>query len=112
MLKIEGITNDPDQNRTVTLTDESSFSLRLRFLPFQSTWKMDVQYQDFSLMGITVINHYNLLRPFMNFIPFGISCLTRDIREPSFLEDFSSGHSEMFLLIEDEVREIEGNISV
>jgi hypothetical protein len=47
------------------------------------------------------------MHQWQNLIPFGIACFSTNNREPSLLEDFSSGASRLFLLSEAEVEEFQ-----
>lgn len=64
----------------------------------------NLTYGTFVLNGLRITNNPNILYQWSNQIPFGLACLTRQLREPSQQEDFSSGVSKIYLLNEAEVQ--------
>ena len=106
MLKIENITDDPLQKRTLLLEDGTIISLTMYYMPMQLGWFIrELTYLDFTLYNFRITNNYNMFHQFRNQIPFGLSCFTSDNREPTQQQDFSSGSSELFILTESEVDE-------
>lgn len=106
MYRVEKITTNPLQKHTVILPDGLPLTFELYFRPMQYGWFFnDITYQDFTLKGLRVTNNPNMLYQFQNLIPFGIGCFSNDNREPSFLQDFDSGASRLYILDESEVLE-------
>lgn len=106
MLKITSLTADPYQKHNVFLPDGSSFSFLLYFRPLQLGWFLnEIIFEDFTARGIRITNSPNILFQFMNQIPFGLACFSKDNREPTLLEDFVSGNSVLYVLTEDECQE-------
>jgi hypothetical protein len=106
MLKITSVTADPYQKHNVFLPDGSAFSFLLYFRPQQLGWFLnDLTYQDFTLQGLRITNSPNMLFQFMNQIPFGLACFSKDDREPTLLEDFVSESSILYVLTEEECQE-------
>lgn len=112
MYKIEQITDDGKQKRTMVLPDGTQIEMVIRFAPMQFGWFItSITYGTFVLNGLRVSISPNMLRQFKNIIPFGLMCTSKDNREPSQQKDFSSGTSEMFVLTSDEVQEYEDSLS-
>lgn len=104
MLLIKNITSDPNQKRVLVLPDGTSMSLTMYFMPLQQGWFItNLTYGDFILNGYRIVNSPNMLYQYLNIIPFGLACFSKDDREPSLIEDFSSGASELYLLTQEEV---------
>lgn len=112
MLLIQQVTSDTLQKQTIVLEDGSSFTITLYFMPLQYGWFIqELIYGDFILRGVRVTNSPNILRQWKNKIPFGISCISKENREPYFIDDFSSGSSSLYVLTESEVQAYEDYLS-
>lgn len=103
MLRVTSITNDPYQKQTLFLPNGQSVVLFLYFRPMQFGWFIpELRYQDFVIKGLRITNSPNMLFQFMNQIPFGLACYSKENREPTLQDDFSSGNSVLYILTEDE----------
>lgn len=102
------ITQIPDyavQNRILVLYDGSSLSLSMTFRRSQVGWFADLEYgTTFTIKGLRIVNSPNLLHQWRNLIPFGLACYSTANREPTQLQDFSSGDSKLYLLNATEVQ--------
>lgn len=108
MFKIEQVTSDSLQQQTLILEDGSSLSLTIYFMPMQFGWFIrNLTYGDFVINNLRIVNTGNMLHQWKNKLPFGIACFSKENREPSQQEDFSSGNSELFILSESEVEDFE-----
>ena len=104
MLRIQNLTDDALQRTTVVLPDGTSFIITIYYMPLQYSWFIrSIEYGDFILNCMRISNNVNILRQFKNQIPFGLSCFTEGNREPTQLQDFSSGAAKLFVLTEEEV---------
>lgn len=104
MYRIQQITVDPIQKQSLLLTDGSAVTIQMRFVEQQYGWFIDeLTHGDFTLKGLRITNHYNMLMPFRNRIPFGLACISDNDREPTQKEDFFSEASKLYILSEDEV---------
>jgi hypothetical protein len=107
MFKIEQITSDPYQKQTLVLTDKTKVKLTLYYMPMQYGWFIkELVYESFTLNNYRVCNSLNLLHQFRNKLPFGLACISNQNREPMFVQDFSSGFSNLYLLTSDEVEQV------
>lgn len=106
MLLIQQITDDSKQKQTLLLEDGTSLALTISFVPQQRGWFIsELTYLDFTIKNRRICNSPNMLHQFRNQIPFGLSCVTTEDREPTQQEDFSSENSKLYILTEAEVAE-------
>jgi hypothetical protein len=104
MLKINQVTANAKQNHTLVLPDGTNLQIRIYFAQQQKSWFIEqLVYGDFEVRGMRLSNSYNLLYQYKNKIPFGLACLSKEQREPSLQEDFSSGNSILYILTAAEV---------
>lgn len=112
MFRIENITSDAKQKQRLLLPDGTAISLSIAFVEMQLGWFItELVYGSFTVNHIRISNNPNILRQFKNLIPFGLACFSSGSREPSLLQDFSSGNSILYILSEAEVLEYEGILS-
>lgn len=98
------ITADPYQQQIIVLPDGKTFTMTLYYVPMQYSWFItNLTYGDFVLNSIRVCINGNMLYQWKNLLPFGLACFSDAKREPSQLEDFSSGACALYLLSEAEV---------
>ena len=96
---IEGISDQPKQQITVSLAGGTSFDLTLYFKPQQSGWFFDLAWNGSPVCnGQRLVASPNALRQYINLIPFGIMVLTQGNVEPTGIEDFSDGTAQLVLL--------------
>lgn len=102
---LNGITDAPTQSNTLTLSDGSIAVLSLQYSPQQLGWFFGVQYPTtgFELSGQRLTAFPNVLQQFNNQIPFGLACVTQDNVEPTTLETFVDGTTELYLLAPNDV---------
>lgn len=106
MYLVNTITDDAAQIQSLILFDGSSLLLKLRFSSMQYAWNIEnLTYGNFVINNLRITNSPNMLQQFIGQIPFGLGCLSIDNREPSLIEDFSSGNSSLYILDTDEVEE-------
>ena len=112
MLEVQNITQDPLQKRILILPDATQITMTMYFVPMQFGWFItSMQYGNFTLKGLRISNQPNMLRQWKNLLPFGLACFSDQDREPSQLQDFSSGKSKLYILTSDEVAEYEAILS-
>lgn len=103
MYTITNITKNYLQTQNVVLQDGSSFKFEICYKPMQYGWFIqDLVYGDIEIKGMRICVNPNMLHQFMNILPFGIACYTTLGREPTQLEDFSSGNFQLLVLSKDE----------
>jgi len=112
MKKIENLTNDPFQQQNVVLADGSILFIQMFYRQTQLGWFFtQLRHPQLNggipIYGLRVCNNGNILRQFKNIINFGRSCYTDGSREPTQIQDFSSGASSLYVLSEDEVQQYE-----
>ena len=112
-MKIIDRINDSAFQKMTLLTEETGEKIfcTLSYLPTQFQWVLDIQYQDFTLNGISVLNSPNILRGYKNILSFGIGISTNDGFDPYYIEDFSSGRAQFYLLNTADVEEAESRLN-
>lgn len=110
MKLITEITSAPAQNFVLIGENNERINFNIRYLPTQIGWVCDIEYEDFIVRGVRITAMSNILRQWNNVIPFGILCNVKNGTEPFFIDDFSEGRAEIYLLTETEVAEIESAI--
>lgn len=106
MLIIESLTDDPNQRHAFALPDGSQITMELSYSALQYGWFIRrLEYEDFVVRGLRISNSPNFLHQFRNLIPFGLTCQTNGGREPTQLQDFSSGAAKLYILTEEEVEQ-------
>lgn len=105
MYIVNQLTDDPLQSQPLVLPDGTTIGLTLYFIQQQFGWFIrELTYGDnFILRGMRVCNSPNMLHQFRNQLPFGLACYSTNDREPSLLQDFSSGNSILYVLTPAEV---------
>lgn len=104
MYQIQQITNDALQRQTLILPDGSLVPITIYFMPLQQMWVIqELVYDELTIRSVSITNNANILYQFKNQIPFGLLCASKSTREPSLIDDFSSGYSSLYLLTEEEV---------
>lgn len=112
MYKIK-ITNDSLQKHTIIIPElGTSFKVEIYFVPMQYGWFIkELTYNDFTIRNIRITNNLQLLHQWRNRLPFGLSCISKEDREPMFQNDFSEDHSILRLVDSSEVIEYTGDLS-
>lgn len=98
MNRIEGITERPKQQMTVTLADGSPVRVLLEYRPNQLGWFYDVAWADWELKGQRLVTSPSILRAFRNVLPFDFAVLATADVEPLNQTDFADGTCAMYLL--------------
>lgn len=102
---VDGITAQPAQVTQLTLADGSVATIRLVFRPQQNGWFYDASWPGsnafpvpFQCDGRRLVTSANLLRQFMDVIPFGLACFTVGGGDPMTLACFADGSATLVLL--------------
>lgn len=114
MITLTEITEDPKQEFTVQLEDNSSFTMELEFIEQQEQWILNISNipnSDKVINGLRVVTSINLLGQFQRIIPFGILISTKEGDDPFRIDDFVSGRAAFNILNTDEVEEIDLTLS-
>lgn len=104
MRLINKLNSSPSQRAVLTGNMGQRIIMDLRYLPTQKTWMANIQFDEFTLNGITVTTSPNILRAYNNIVSFGMACITDDGQDPRNLSDFDSGYAALYLLSSDEVQ--------
>ncbi len=104
MYQVNQITNDPLQSQSLVLPDGTTIEVTLYFIQQQVGWFFrSLTYGDFVITGMRITNSPNMMHQYRNLIPFGIACYSNNDREPTQIQDFSSGASVLYILTAAEV---------
>lgn len=104
MYAISQITSDPLQTMTLVLPNGNQANLTLYYIERQIGWFItQLTYQNFTLNGVRISNNPDILYPWRNTLQWGLACYSIANREPTQLQDFSSGNSILYILDSTEV---------
>lgn len=107
MYKINSLGNEPKQEITVMLDDNTRIPLTFEYRPNQLGWFFGFEYNNNKYENIRLTTSYNILRGYRNWLSFGLRCDTQDGLEPMDLTDFSSGYASIYVLTAEEVNTTE-----
>lgn len=108
MNQIQQITSDAYQTQTLILPSGTPVTIVFYFMPQQYAWTIQsLTYGSFTLQGIKIVNSLNVLHQWRNQLPFGIACMSSNNRDPSQLQDFSSGACALYVLSQAEVAQVQ-----
>jgi len=113
MKLIEGISDQPKQNFSLTLSDGSLVTMRMEYRPAQLGWFYDISWSTtFLARGRRMVASQNILRQFRDIIPFGLICLTKQGLEPLNLRDFALGNAQLYVIEGTEVDEVDVAVGI
>ena len=104
---INNLTNFADQVTIVQLPDGTTFDFEIIYHGATERWIMNVTYGDFVVNGVGICCLPNLLRQWVNIIPFGIACVADNAVDPFNIDDFSSGRVLLYVLTPADIASIE-----
>lgn len=108
--KVDNITNFSNQALVLQLPDGTTVDVVLIYAAAAERWVMDISYGNTVVKGVGVCCFPNLLRPWKNILPFGLSCTSNNQTDPFTPNDFSNGRVNLFLLTAEEVVQIEEQV--
>lgn len=110
MYIVQQITSNPSQTQTLILPDGSQANITISYYPQQYawfitslTWASVNGALSFSLSGLQITTSPNMLNQWRNSLTFGLGCTCVGNREPTQLQDFSSGNAQLWILSAAEV---------
>ncbi len=107
MYQINQLTSDPLQTMTLILPNGNPCNLTIYFIERQVGWFItNLTYGTFQLNGVRICNSPNMLYQWKNLLQFGLACYSSQNREPSQLQDFSSGSSILYILNQSETEQV------
>lgn len=112
MYKFTNLGNEPRQQMTMMLDNQSNIVFTFEYKANQLGWFFGFQYGDVNYQNIRLTTSYNILRAYRNWLPFGLRCDTTDDEEPMGINDFVNGYATVYLLTKEDVEAIEGNYYV
>lgn len=104
MYLIQRITSDASQRQSLILHTGNVMNFDIVYSDSQQGWFItNLVYGSFVLKGIRIIVSPNMLNQFRNLIDFGLGCFTKEKREPTLLQDFSSKNFNLYILTKEDV---------
>ena len=106
MQQITSITDAPNQQMTISLQDGTKLSMSFGYSKENYGWyftNLNWNNGVWVECGRRIVNSGNMLRQYKNILTFGLACFTAGNREPTQIEDFSSGASSLYVLTPAEV---------
>lgn len=107
MYKFTSLGNEPRQQVTMILDDNSRVVFTFEYRANQLGWFFGYQYEDYTQENIRLVTSYNMLRAYNARLPFGLRCDTVDGEEPMDIEDLTNGYATLYLLTRADCRAIE-----
>lgn len=107
---ITSLTDSPRQSFNFPIDTGDIVDFYMYYYLTQKSWFFDFTYRNYTSCGNRVVLTPNALRHLINIIPFGVAFMSEGNVEPFDIEDFSSGRVGMYILNQEEVKEIESNI--
>lgn len=108
MKQITSITGDSKQRMVITLDDNiGSVEFKLYYMPTQYSWYYDFTYNNYVSNGNKVVLNLNALRHLRKILPFGFLFEAEGNIEPFAIDDFVNGRIRMYVLNEQDVKDIE-----
>lgn len=119
MKNINILTSDPSQNFTIILDDGSKVNMTINYYSQAQLWACSLTHTSLitasnpngQLNNFSLTTSLNMLRDLRGIIPFGLQLQTIDGYEPVFINDFSSGRAQLFILNSDDISDIEAQIT-
>lgn len=110
MKHLTKITDDPKQSFRVQFDTGEVLTLYLEYKKNLKGWYYTAELNDVTFYTRRVVRSPNMLRQFKNIITYGIACTTSDGLEPIFVDDFSSGRANIYILSAADVALVESEI--
>lgn len=107
MLQITNLTSDARQKFTIIGENGEIIPTYLYYLPTQIGWFMDITYGTFTANGLRLCVSPNIISQWKNIIPFGLLCTSNDGQDPYYLDDFTTGRINIYLLNSDDVEKFD-----
>ena len=107
MKQVQGITDQPKQATFLVLADGSKVTWYLQYKPQQKGWFYDIAWGNVTINGQRLVASPNILRQFINVLPFGIACVTAGNVDPINQSDFVDGTAELVLLEGTDISNVE-----
>lgn len=102
--QIQNIVAQTNQQQACILPDGTQLIIQMYYSQQQYGWYFTIlTYGSLQLNGLRITVSPNMLYQWKNKISIGLACTTTANREPTQLQDFSSGLFQLYILTADEV---------
>ena len=109
MIKITGLSKNAKQTFILPLETRETVTFKLYYMPTQSAWFFDFNYNDEDYTGQRLVLGMNILRMYKNALPFGLAVRAENHIEPFDVTDLTD-RVELYVLNQDEVNTVETEI--
>jgi len=106
MRRITGIYSIPSQSLQLRSEIGEQIHLTLNYRPAIQKWYLDLEYLTFKLCGYRICNGPNILQKYFYSLKWGMFVEISDNFEPFLINDFESGRVNLYILSEEECKEI------
>lgn len=110
MKRLNRLNDNARQQYTLVGDDGITPTLNLVYMPRVSMWSFSITYGDFQLNQAMLTASPNVLRNYRYNIPFGLAVTSTDGLDPFYLDDFTSGRINIYMLSAQEVQDVEDTI--
>lgn len=110
MKLITSITAAFKQQHTLVLDNNETVDFYLEYCPRMQSWYYSFTYKDITQKCIKVVLSPNSLRHLRRVIPFGLAFVSTGKVEPFSQDDFTSGKIQLYVLNEEDVKQVEEEI--
>lgn len=107
MQQITGFTEDSKQNLLFYLESDKIIEFYFEYRDNVNSWFYTIKYNNFIVRNRKLVNSPNIIRQYKNILPFGIAVISNDKLEPLFQNDLIRERIQIFILDQNEVKEIE-----
>lgn len=114
MRLINGLSNSPNMQIALVLDNGNKAQLNLYYFETQKGWYYSLNYNNGQWQASLrrLVTSPNMLQSQVDIIPFGIAVTTKGGLEPVGINDLSDGTTQIYLLNETEILEVEAGLSV
>ena len=109
MYQFTQLDNNPKQEITMILDDNSRVTFNFEYISNQLGWFFGIKYQEYNYQNIRLTTGYNILRAYRNYLPFGLRVETQGNEEPTDQNDFINNFCVLYLLTKEDVITVERN---
>jgi hypothetical protein len=105
--QINNLTKWPNQLTHVVIEDGTIADFSFKFNGATQKWVFGVDHSLLHVHNMSLNTHFNILRQWMNKIPFGLCVVSADGLDPMLVDDFVSGRITLWVLTSDNVQQME-----
>lgn len=108
MRKFTQLGSEKLQKISMLLNSGDKVDFVFEYKESQQGWFFSFEWKDYKYKNIRLVTHYNILRAYNSYLPFGLRCDTPDMQEPTDISDFVDDYATVYLLEQNDINIIEG----